>query len=132
MRDPGRWSFDGATLSRKPNLAVEAVTLTLPVGIRAVAAAGDGAIVETSVGLLGVDRDGKLVWRMPDTGAWIVSGDQVIVGTTQGIVGFPGRGHVEALTKRSTILRHLDRQRLDKTPKLRRHAFCIFASPTPG
>lgn len=89
VRDPGRWSFDGATLSRKPNLAVEAVTLTLPVGIRAVAAAGDGAIVETSVGLIGVDRDGKLVWKMPDTGAWIISGDQVIVGTTQGIVGFP-------------------------------------------
>lgn len=89
VRDPGRWSFDGVTLNRKGNLDLEPVSLTLPVGIRSVATAGDGAIVETTIGLVGVDRSGKLVWRMPDTGAWIVTGDQVIVGTTQGIVGFP-------------------------------------------
>lgn len=88
LRDAGAWSFEGAQLRRAAGSGGGAVRVVWPVEIRAVAAVGGGAIVQTDLGLFGVDDEGAATWRLPDTGAWAVTGRTLIASTAGGLAGY--------------------------------------------
>ena len=86
--DPGPWAVDGRVLSRPASASGPAVRLELPIEIRAFSAARGGAVLDTALGLFGVDASGKLMWRLPDAGAWAVYERTLYVSTVAGIYGF--------------------------------------------
>lgn len=86
--EPGPWRIAGSAIEKLgPDGKVVART-TLPLPPRVVARAGSGAVVQTALGLFGLDADGKLSWKLPDAGAWVVTRGYLLVGTSSGVAGF--------------------------------------------
>lgn len=87
-RETGPWSVEGTTVRRAASSGRPALVRALPVELRAIAALSAGAVVETDLGLFGLDEDGAPSWRLPDTGTWAVSDRTLIASTAGGLAGF--------------------------------------------
>lgn len=87
VRERGPWSVEGGQLWRA-GADGQRRRIALAVPALDVAAAGSGAVVETALGLFGLDAEGKPSWKLPDAGAWAVSRGVLIVGTAAGVAGY--------------------------------------------
>lgn len=87
VRETGRWAIDGGRVVHVGSDGKPTV-ISLPTPALEVAAAGSGAVVATAYGLFGLDADGKPTWKLPDTGAWVITRGVLIVGLSTGITGF--------------------------------------------
>ncbi len=86
-RERGPWSVEGGALWLQES-GGRKVKIPLALPALDVAAAGSGAVVETPLGLVGLDGDAEPIWRMADTGAWAVTKGMLVVGTAGGVAGY--------------------------------------------
>lgn len=86
--DSGAWSIRDGMVVRPGWRGRTAVRVALPVTPRAVAAMPAGAVVQTDLGLLGLDADGRLVWRLVGARAWRITNGVLVAATPRGIGGY--------------------------------------------
>lgn len=87
VRARGPWSVEGGDVVHT-RADGKRTRISLATPALDVAAAGSGAVVETALGLFGLDGEGKPTWKLPDAGAWTVTKGVLIVGQSTGITGY--------------------------------------------
>jgi hypothetical protein len=85
--DPGPWRAMG---SGRLQAAANAGggTKHLPVSIKYVENRDGGTVVYTELGLLGLDEDGEITWRLTDLVDWVLCDDLIVGATPFGLAGW--------------------------------------------
>ena len=85
--DPGPWRVVGeGRLAARSETGPLSVSLGLPV--QRVLNGRNATAVVTPLGIVGVGRDGTLLWRMTEARQWVFTGDFVVGTTPWGIQGY--------------------------------------------
>ncbi len=85
--DPGPWRVVGASTlqgSAKANGKV----VELPVAVRDVENRDSGTVVHTDLGLIGLDAEGTITWRLTDPLDWVLVEDRIVGTTPFGVHGW--------------------------------------------
>lgn len=85
--DPGPWRVVGAA-TLQGNAKIGGKKIDLPIPIRDVENRDSGTVVHTDLGLLGIDRNGDIAWRLTDPLEWVVVADRIVGTTPFGVHGW--------------------------------------------